>query len=120
MRRQEAFFHWLFHAAWERGLDLYLVTWNVDLPPGFARAHHLPERNVNTPLVRRYLRAAIRAVLREYPHLTGLGTTQGEQMRPIPPDRRAAWIANAIRDRVEPRERQTLSDGVAVLSRLFD
>lgn len=94
MRRQEAFFHWLFHAAWERGLDLYLVTWNVDLPPGFARAHHLPERNVNTPLVRRYLRAAIRAVLREYPHLTGLGTTQGEQMRPIPPDRRAAWISD--------------------------
>ncbi len=94
MRRQEAFFHWLFHAAWERGLDVYLVTWNVDLPPGFARAHHLPERNVNTPLARRYLRAAIRAVLREYPHLTGLGTTQGEQMRPIPPDRRAAWIAD--------------------------
>jgi hypothetical protein len=94
MRRQEAFFHWLFHAAWERGLDVYLVTWNVDLPPGFARANHLPERNVNTPLVRRYLRAAIRAVLREYPHLTGLGTTQGEQMRPIPPDRRAAWIAD--------------------------
>ncbi len=94
MRRQETFFQWLFHAAWERGLDVYLVTWNVDLPPGFARAHQLPERNVNTALARRYLRAAIRAVLREYPHLTGLGTTQGEQMRPIPPDRRAAWIAD--------------------------
>ncbi|MGH9534036.1 MAG: hypothetical protein ACRD2E_04170 [Terriglobales bacterium] len=94
LRAQVAFFHWLFHMAWERGLDVYLVTWNVDLPPSFARAHHLPERDVNTPVVRRYLRAAIRAVLREYPHLRGLGTTQGEQMGVITPDRRAAWIAD--------------------------
>lgn len=93
LARHIKFFQRIFAMAHARGIDVYLVTWNVDLGPAFARAHHIPSRNVNNLLVRRYMRACIRDVLRTYPNLTGLGTTQGEQMGVIPPDRRAGWIA---------------------------
>lgn len=96
LARHIQFFRRIFQMAHHRGLDTYLVTWNVDLGPAFARAHHLPARNVNNHLVRQYMRACIRTVLRTYPNLTGLGTTQGEQMGVIPPDRRAAWVARTF------------------------
>ncbi len=100
------FFRRIFRMAHDRGIDIYLVTWNVDLGPAFARAHHLPSRNVNNLLVRRYLRAAIRTLLRTYPDLTGLGTTQGEQMGVIPPRQRAGWVARVYFRAIEQSGRK--------------
>lgn len=94
MRRHIKFFKTLFHMAKVRGIDTYLVTWNIDLNPAFARAHHLPVQNVNSHLVRSYLRDCIRSMLTTYPDLTGLGTTQGEDMGVVPADQRGGWIAD--------------------------
>lgn len=94
LERHIQFFRALFRMAKERGIDTYLVTWNIDLAPAFARAHGLPARNVDNSLVRDYLRDCIRILLVTYPDLTGLGTTQGEQMGKIPEDKRADWIAD--------------------------
>lgn len=80
--------------AKDRGIDTYVITWNIDLSPSFARAHHIPQRNVNTPLVRNYLGDCVKTLLETYPNLTGLGTTQGEQIGVIPPAQRASWIAD--------------------------
>lgn len=88
------FFREIFHMAKDRGISTYVITWNIDLSPSFAKAHHLPERNVNNPLVRNYLRHCVKTLLETYPDLTGLGTTQGEQMNVIPPSERATWIAD--------------------------
>jgi len=94
MRRHIHFFHTLFHMAKVRGIDTYLVTWNIDLDPAFASAHHIPAWNYGSPLVRDYLRDCVRTTLITYPELTGLGTTQGEQMGVVPVDKRGDWIAD--------------------------
>ena len=94
LERHIQFFRALFRLAKERGIDTYLVTWNIDLAPAFARSHDLPTRNVDSKLVRDYLRDSIRTLLVTYPDLTGLGTTQGEQMGKIPENKRADWIAD--------------------------
>ncbi|MGH9445235.1 MAG: hypothetical protein ACRD3O_05865, partial [Terriglobia bacterium] len=94
MQRHIQFFKTLFHMAKVRGIDTYLVTWNIDLDPAFARAHHIPRFNYDSPLVREYVRDCIRTTLTTYPDLTGLGTTQGEQMNVVPEDKRGDWVAN--------------------------
>ena len=92
--------------AKDHGIDAYVITWNIDLPPSFAKAHHIPERNVNTPLVRNYLRDCVKTLLDTYPDLTGCGTTQGEQMGVIPPSERASWIADVYFRGIEANGRR--------------
>lgn len=92
MQRHIRFFRTLFHMAKVRGIDSYLVTWNIVLAPAFAHAHHLADRNVDSPLVRDYLRDCVRTMLVSYPELTGLGTTQGEDMDVIPDNQRGDWV----------------------------
>lgn len=94
MQKHVQFFRKLFHMAQVRGIDTYLVTWNIHLAPAFARAHRLPKQNVDNPLVRDYLRDCIRTLLVTYPELTGLGTTQGEDMDVIPESERGNWVAD--------------------------
>lgn len=87
------FFHALFRLAADRGLETYLITWNIHVSPAFAQAHHLPEAGFDSPLVRDYTRECIRQLLQDYPELTGIGTTQGERMSMEAPER-AKWIAD--------------------------
>lgn len=94
IRRHIRFFRRLFRMAKARGIETYIVTWNIELDPAFASAHHIPPSNVNSPLVRDYLRDCIRTTLATYPDLTGLGTTQGEEMDVVPADRRGDWITD--------------------------
>ncbi|MGH9432832.1 MAG: hypothetical protein ACRD3T_14930 [Terriglobia bacterium] len=94
MRQHIQFFRKLFQMAKARGIDTYLVTWNIDLAPAFARAHHLADQNIDNPLVRDYLRDCIRTLLITYPELTGLGTTQGEDMDVVPENKRGNWVAD--------------------------
>lgn len=88
--------------AKERGIETYLVNWNIFVSPEFARAHNVarwsetwrhigpdPERS---EIVVRYTREVVAQVLHEYPDLTGLGITLGEQMGGMTPDERRAWL----------------------------
>lgn len=106
--RHIQFFRSLFHMAKDRGIDTFLVTWNIDLAPAFARAHHIPARDVDSKSVRDYLRDCIRTTLATYPDLTGLGTTQGEQMNVIPTEKRAAWIADVYFRAIQESSRHNL------------
>ncbi len=88
------FFQKLFRMVRERGLDPYLITWNIHNSPAFAKAHNIAEGNVDSELVRDYQRECIKSLLATYPDLIGLGTTQGERMDVIPENHRAAWISD--------------------------
>ena len=88
------FFQQLFRMARERGIDPYLITWNIHNSPAFAKAHNVPEGDVDSELVRDYQRECIKSLLATYPDLVGLGTTQGERMDVIPENQRAAWISD--------------------------
>lgn len=88
------FFRNLFRMARERGIDPYLISWNIHLSPAFSKAHHIPNSNIDSELVRDYQRECIKTLLETYPDLVGLGTTQGERMDVIPEAERAAWISD--------------------------
>ena len=92
--RNIQFFQKLFRMARERGLDPYLITWNIHNSPSFAKAHNVAVSNLDTELVRDYQRECLKSLLATYPDLIGLGTTQGEAMDVIPESGRAAWISD--------------------------
>jgi len=88
--------------AKERGIETYLLNWNIFVSPEFARAHnvarwsenwrHIGPDAENNEIVLRYTREVVTQVLDEYPDLTGLGITLGEQMGGMAPDQRRAWL----------------------------
>src|ERR1035438_8492356 len=89
-----AFFRQLFQMAADRGLDTYLVTWNIHVSRAFAQQHHVPASGFDSPLIRDYQREAIKALFATYPMLTGLGTTAGERMDVMTAKQKMDWIAD--------------------------
>jgi hypothetical protein len=89
-----AFFRQLFQMAADRGLDTYLITWNIHVSRAFAEKHNIPPAGLDLPLVRDYQREAIKALFATYPMLTGLGTTAGERMGNMPVKQRLDWISD--------------------------
>ncbi|MCC6729383.1 MAG: hypothetical protein IT208_08590 [Chthonomonadales bacterium] len=71
-------FRWILAEGRRHGVRVYLLTWNIWVPPGFALAHALPESGADTPLVRAYTRAAVAALFRDFPDLAGLITMAAE------------------------------------------
>jgi len=92
--RNIAFFRQLFQLAADRGLDTYLVTWNIHVSRAFAESHHVPAAGFDSPLIRDYQREAIQALFATYPMLTGLGTTAGERMDVMTVKQKMDWIAD--------------------------
>jgi hypothetical protein len=93
----------IFAMARERGIETYLINWNIFVSPEFSRAHnvapwsaslsHIGGRDDFTgELVERYTKEVITQLLDEYPDLTGLGITLGERMGGMTPDQRRAWL----------------------------
>ena len=69
---------WLLAEAKARGIQVYLMTWNVCLPPKWARSQGLEEFGSDTPLAREYTRKAVVELFWTYPQLAGLATMAGE------------------------------------------
>src|SRR5271157_148206 len=92
--RNIEFFRQLFQLAADRGLDTYLVTWNIHVPRVFAQRHNVPAAAFDSPLIRDYQREAIKALFATYPMLTGLGTTAGERMDDMTAKQKMDWIAD--------------------------
>jgi len=92
----------IFAMAKQRGIETYLLNWNIFVSPEFARAHHVAPWSVtlshigketdSSELVVRYTREVVTQVLDEYPALTGLGITLGERMGGMTPDQRRDWL----------------------------
>jgi hypothetical protein len=64
--------------AKERGVDIYLFTWNIFVW-GTEGKYGLTEDG-NNPKTIPYLRASVRETVRTYPLLAGIGITAGENM----------------------------------------
>jgi hypothetical protein len=86
------FFRALFQMAADRAIDTFLVTWNIHLPPAFARHHGIPATGSDSPLVRDYMRRTLVSCLATYPMLTGLGTAAAEEMPAMGVRERLDWI----------------------------
>jgi hypothetical protein len=93
----------IFAMAKERGIETYLLNWNIFVSPEFSRAHNVAPWSVSMShiggqddftgdLVVRYTKEVITQLLEEYPDLTGLGITLGERMGGMTPDQRRTWL----------------------------
>jgi hypothetical protein len=105
----------IFRLAKERGIDTYLLPFNIFISKEFAAAHKVGLQNTypryNTkgdmsPIIRDYIRASVSQVLTEYPDLTGLGINLGEGMGDMTAEERIGWVNDtflaAIRDAKRP------------------
>jgi hypothetical protein len=92
----------LFRMAKNRGIETYLVNWNIFVSPEFAKAHgvcdyclkgkHFVPQGDTSAITKDFYRESIKAVIDTYPDLTGLGITLGEGMGNMTPEERQRWI----------------------------
>ena len=95
----------IFRMAKERGIDTYLVNWNIYVSPELSKAYNVAMDNLDhdihakgdtSEIVRRYTRESVTQVLEEYPDLSGLGFTHGEAMWEMTPQQRQDWFKETI------------------------
>ncbi|HKJ78087.1 MAG TPA: hypothetical protein VKA10_01075, partial [Prolixibacteraceae bacterium] len=97
----QLFWKTLFRMAKDRGVETYLVNWNIFVSPEFAKAHNVATYSVTgeyftegdtSSIIKDYTRESVRAVIDEYPNLTGLGITLGEAMFGMGAEQREKWL----------------------------
>ena len=95
----------IFKMASERGIDTYVVPFNIFVTPEFSKAHNVAMDNLDhhffvngdtSEVVKRYTRECVAQLLQEYPELTGMGLTLGEGMGGMTPQQREDWMKETI------------------------
>lgn len=101
MAEWQAFWRALFAMARQRGIQTYIVNWNIFVSPEFARAHGVATYSIDwgytgegdmSELVKDYTREVVRQVIDEYEDLTGLGVTLAERMGGTTAEQRNDWL----------------------------
>ncbi|WP_114750467.1 glycoside hydrolase family 20 zincin-like fold domain-containing protein [Pleomorphovibrio marinus] len=99
------FWNALFRMAKQRGIETYLVNWNIFVSPEFAEAHGVAEYSIDgqyfsdgdtSSIIKDYTREVVQQVLEEYPDLTGLGISLGEGMGGMTPAEREEWVLETV------------------------
>ena len=101
LKEWQTFWHSLFKMAKDRGIETYLVNWNVFVSEGFVKNYdpnansdvekYFKDSNSNK-LIERYTKECVTQVINEYPNLTGLGISLGEGMHDLDAVQREDWI----------------------------
>ncbi len=101
----QKFWRTLFRMAKNRGIETYLVNWNIFVSPEFAKAHnvcdycienkHFVPLGDTSEIIKDYTRESVKAVIDTYPDLTGLGITLGEGMGGMTADEREHWLLDS-------------------------
>ena len=104
----QKFWHRLFAMAKERGIDTYIVNWNIFVSPSFAAKHGVAaycDDNMDdqyfgaaetADIVKQYTRTTVTQLIDTYPNLTGLGVSLGERMGGISAQEREDWILETV------------------------
>lgn len=100
----QAFLHGLFAMAKERGIETYIVNWNIFVSPAFAKHHGVADYCDETisssyigpgdrsQVIKDYMRTTVTQLIDTYPDLTGLGISYGERMEDFTPVERQQWF----------------------------
>ena len=105
MEAWKTLFKGIFKMAKERGIDTYIMPFNIFVTPEFARAHNVEMDNLEhhhyvnadtSEIIKQYTRECVTQMLDEYPDLTGIGLTLGEGMGGMTPQQREDWIRDTI------------------------
>ncbi len=105
LAKWQQFWHTLFRMAKNRGIETYLVNWNIFVSPEFAKAHnvcdyclagkHIVPQGDTSMITKDYMREAVKTVIDTYPDLTGLGITLGEGMGNMTAEEREQWLLDS-------------------------
>ena len=100
------FWEYIFREAKNRGIETYIVNWNIFVSPEFAKAHGVAEYSIKndyfinqgdtSEIVKDYIRECVREVINAYPDLTGLAISLGEGMGGMTPEEREKWLLESI------------------------
>ncbi|HEX6223009.1 MAG TPA: hypothetical protein VFZ52_01275 [Chryseolinea sp.] len=105
MQEWKNLFGSIFRMAKERGIDTYIIPFNIFVTPEFSKAHNVAMDNLDhhffvkgdtSEIVKRYTRECVTQLLQEYPDLTGMGLTLGEGMGGMTPQQREDWMKATI------------------------
>ena len=80
MAEWKSFWSSLFRMAKDRGIEPFIVNWNIAVSPEFAKHYGVKERNDTSEIVKRYTREVVTQVINEYPDLAGIGITLADWM----------------------------------------
>lgn len=78
MDEKIAFWRWMMRQAADRGITVYVFTWNV-FTYGANGKHGITDEMGND-ITKAYFRASVREMVKTYPLLGGMGITAGEGM----------------------------------------
>ena len=117
MREWKELFSGIFRMAKERGIDTYILNWNIFVSTEFSKAHQVALDNLvnrihygngdTSEIIRRYTRECVTQVLQEYPDLSGIGFTHGEAMRGLTPKQAQEWVNETILEGIRLANRKT-------------
>ncbi len=105
MQKWKDLFHGIFKLAKQRGIDTYIMPFNIFVTPEFSRAHNVAMHNLEhhhfvegdtSKIIKQYTRECVTQMLNEYPDLSGIGLTLGEGMGGMTPQQRENWIRATI------------------------
>ncbi len=106
MEQWKSFWTSLFRMAKDRGIEPFIVNWNIAVSPEFAKAYGVHERNDTSEIVKRYTREVVTQVINEYPDLAGIGITladwmsnfrsAGSTLPEMSPKDREDWIEETV------------------------
>lgn len=117
----QTFYKTIFKMAKERGLETYLINWNIVVSPEFAENYGAKEYFDQSELVKKYTRESVTQLINEYEDLTGFGTTLADWMgnwgdEKMTPEAREEWVKETIIEGIKNADRKVKFIHRAVLS----
>ncbi|WP_240416052.1 hypothetical protein [Paenibacillus periandrae] len=94
----------LFQMAHDRGIETYLINWNIFVSESFRENYDTNAVSdetfyhhgdyYSTDQIKQYTRECVTQLIDEYPGLAGFGISVGERMNGMSPEDRQDWIAD--------------------------
>lgn len=117
----KSFYKSLFKMAKDRGIETYLVNWNIVVSPEFAKEYDVKEYGDRSELVKKYTKESVTQLVNEYKNLTGLGVTLADWMGNWGDDKmtsleRENWIQDTFVDGINEANRKVKFIHRAVLA----
>jgi hypothetical protein len=90
MDEKIAFWRWVMQYARDRGIECYIMTWNIFVHGAESSEYGITDSPTST-ITKDYFRKSVRAMFNTYPLLAGIGLTTGEHMGGINNAQKEQW-----------------------------